>query len=81
MGPLVRELLQNPGLAAYLAVGVIVGCIYMYQQRMFKSATQNGPGMGIAVLLMVAFLWPLILLSMILLWLQPRKPRPREPRE
>ena len=63
MHPLFRELAQNLPLAIYLAIGVVFA-IYMRQQKLLQGAAR-------AVVIFVAFLWPVILFWMLLLWLQP----------
>ena len=59
-------------MAAYLAVGMVVALFHMYREKMLAPAKRGNFVLPVAG--MIALMWPLILLSMLLNFLnQPRR--------
>ena len=72
MSPLFEELRRNPLFAGYLLVGVLVALVHMRQHRMIQRTEQVQVGMMLAVTLMLALMWPILLLAMLLNLVQAR---------
>jgi hypothetical protein len=57
-------------LLIWCAIGFPIAWYYMRQQRMVESTKRSGKA-GVGVIFVLSVMWPLLLMSMFLIYLQP----------